>query len=710
MLRSKLPYILILSLSIRTFTAVSQVSYVDSLRTVWEDTNHPDSVRMPALANLIWAGYVYSDPDSAYLLTNELKNLAKKNNNAKMMIVSLNAYGVIKTLTGDYDSAMYYFKECEMVSKQTGHSEDQATSIMNIGNVFRMKGNLAEAIINYNSARKIYESLEMIDRVLQIYTNISLVYSDQKDFKMAQEYLKKGEALINEGYGDKQAAIYNYYNQGVNYNNREIPDSAILYLEKTKVLAESMNNEIMLLHTYVAMGSAYRTVDDGLALDYFNNALTKGKELNDVQAISTTNFHLADVFLKQGKMDLAITHAKQSLEIAEELEMLFNMNEASQILYQAYKAKGNTANALEYYEKFILYRDSLEGESNQKEIINQEYKFEYEKKAAADSVKAAEESKIQAALLKAEKSENQKRKQQSYFLIGGLLIAIIFGIVVFNRFKITNKQKVVIEEQKNEIIDSIRYAKRIQSAILPPDKVVKANLENSFILYKPKDIVAGDFYWMQTTGNKIIFAAADCTGHGVPGALVSVVCHNALNRSVKEFNLIDPADILDKTRELVVTEFQKSDEEVKDGMDIALCVLDDLKLQYAGAHNPLWIIRNSDFDSNLGVHKEEGSEWQLLEIKADKQPIGITHEPKSFTAHSVQLKTNDRIFVFSDGFSDQFGGDQGKKFKTKAFKQLLLSIQHLDMEAQKKEIDRAFEEWKGDIEQLDDVCIIGVRV
>jgi ligand-binding sensor domain-containing protein len=255
-------------------------------------------------------------------------------------------------------------------------------------------------------------------------------------------------------------------------------------------------------------------------------------------------------------------------------------------------------------------------------------------------------------------------------------------------------QKDIIEEAHKEITDSIEYAKRIQSAILPHKKVVKQYLENSFILYKPKNIVAGDFYWMEHADDKVIFAAADCTGHGVPGAMVSVICHNALNRSVREYGLTDPGKILDKTREIVIEEFDKSEEDVKDGMDIALCTLQGKSMEFAGAHNPLWIIRNGE----------------LIEIKGDKQPIGKFINAKPFTTHQVELQKEDIVFVFSDGYADQFGGDKGKKMKASNFKKLLLSIQDKAFSDQERLIDEAFEEWKGDMEQLDDVCVIGVKI
>ena len=263
--------------------------------------------------------------------------------------------------------------------------------------------------------------------------------------------------------------------------------------------------------------------------------------------------------------------------------------------------------------------------------------------------------------------------------------------------KTINKLQQSNAEKQNllkEITDSISYAKSIQTAILPSQRIIKESLKESFILYKPKDIVAGDFYWMEHKDNTALFAAADCTGHGVPGAMVSVVCNNALNRAVREYGLIIPGEILDKARDIVVGEFEKSDEEVKDGMDIALCSIEGNNLKYAGAHNPLWMIRNGE----------------LSEIKANKQPIGRFDNPKPYTTHNVELQKGDLIYIFSDGYVDQFGGERGKKFKAKAFRQLLLSIHDQLMEEQKISIDNAFETWRGSLDQIDDVCVIGVRV
>ncbi len=291
-------------------------------------------------------------------------------------------------------------------------------------------------------------------------------------------------------------------------------------------------------------------------------------------------------------------------------------------------------------------------------------------------------------------------------------IAFYFRTIVNDFEKIIKKKNVLLKETKSEIEQqhteikaSISYAKRIQEAILPSNNLVEKYLKDSFIYYQPKDIIAGDFYWMhvlpepngwEINGDTILFSAADCTGHGVPGAMVSVVCNNALNQSVKEFGITQPSLILEKTRELVIETFSESVENVQDGMDLALCSL-NLKtheLQFSGANNPLWIIRDG----------------KILETKGDKHHVGKNDLMPDFNNHKIQLQKNDIIYIFSDGYVDQFGGPKGKKFMSAKFKQLLLSINSQPMNEQLNSLKNTFNQWKGKLEQVDDVCVIGVKI
>ncbi|NQY66672.1 MAG: SpoIIE family protein phosphatase [Flavobacteriales bacterium] len=257
-------------------------------------------------------------------------------------------------------------------------------------------------------------------------------------------------------------------------------------------------------------------------------------------------------------------------------------------------------------------------------------------------------------------------------------------------------QKDLVEERSQDITASITYAKRIQDAILPPIKLIKDHLPNAFVLFKPKDIVSGDFYWLGARGDKILFAAVDCTGHGVPGAMVSVIGHNSLNRAVREFGLTEPAKILDKLNELVKETFEKSEDEVRDGMDIAICSLDKKSgsLEFSGANNPLFLLRDGE----------------VIETKGDKQPIGNYVKTKSYSNHKIETKSGDMLYIFSDGYVDQFGGPKGKKFKVKRMKELMIDIHRKKMEDQKRLLNKAFELWRGDQEQIDDVCIFGIKL
>jgi serine phosphatase RsbU (regulator of sigma subunit) len=348
-------------------------------------------------------------------------------------------------------------------------------------------------------------------------------------------------------------------------------------------------------------------------------------------------------------------------------------------------------------EKVLLAQDSILGE--QKTILSGQ-QGELDKNLQELEIQQSQ-MKEQEAVLDNNLVKINSQQNLLYLFIVIVLFVSILLFIAYRNYRLKKlamnevvEQKEVIEEQHQEIKDSMEYAKRIQSAILPPQKLVKEYLKESFILYKPKDIVAGDFYWMEHKAGKVLFAAADCTGHGVPGAMVSVICNGALNRAVREFGLTEPAKILGKARDIVIEEFEKSEEEVKDGMDIALCSLEGNKLIYAGAHNPLWIVRSGE----------------ILETKANKQPIGKFDNPLPYTSHSFDLEKGDTIYIFSDGFVDQFGGEKGKKFKAKAFRKLLLSIQDKTLEEQSLIIDQAFESWRGKLEQIDDVCVIGVRV
>jgi serine phosphatase RsbU (regulator of sigma subunit) len=260
------------------------------------------------------------------------------------------------------------------------------------------------------------------------------------------------------------------------------------------------------------------------------------------------------------------------------------------------------------------------------------------------------------------------------------------------------KEKDSIQREKRELVDSINYAKRIQTALLPSSAVIRERIGENFILYLPKDIVSGDFYWVETVDDWVFFAVCDCTGHGVPGALINIVCNNALNRSIKEYGITSPAKILDKVAELIV-ESIGLDGEVKDGMDASICSFNKTtrELFWSGANIPLWIARTEFV-------------YELIEHRPDKQAIGLTDDRQPFTEHKIQIQKGDILYLASDGYADQFGGENGKKLTRKKFKELLLLQRGISLEQQQVNLLNFHNEYKGKGDQIDDILVMGIRI
>ncbi|MBC7696343.1 MAG: SpoIIE family protein phosphatase [Burkholderiales bacterium] len=421
-----------------------------------------------------------------------------------------------------------------------------------------------------------------------------------------------------------------------------------------------------------------------------------------MSCIKTNNLALGDKYVKE-MTDTRLTPCRYGTAARVSLTKMFAA---------FYEAKGDNTKTVYYLKDYIRSVDSADMSAQSLLVSEQLLKGNFEKEQQ-DQLMEQQKKDIETEEL---------HNRQNLIIIAAIIVLVLVSLLLFLSYKSGKQkkaslleigkqkqeieyQKEVVEEKNKEIIESINYAKRLQEAILPPLDFIKQKLPESFIYYQPKDIVAGDFYWLEEADGKIFIAAADSTGHGVPGALVSIVCSNALNRSVKEFNLTDPGSILDKTRELVLETFSKSDSNVKDGMDISMACIDFVgsgsnyvHLTWAGANNPLWYINKN----------AEGND-QLIEIKGDKQSIGLTDNPRNFTTHQVNLQKGDSIFLFTDGFADQFGGTKGKKFKYKPLQELLIFNQYRSFSEQNALLSDTFTNWKGNLEQVDDVCIIGVR-
>jgi serine phosphatase RsbU (regulator of sigma subunit)/Flp pilus assembly protein TadD len=693
-------FTLIFVIAIFQSNSLAQSTKIDSLKKIINTTKN-DSIKVDAYEK--WDELIYlNDPILDLKLNEKIKLICsrqlQKNKSSVYFKTKLsfayNNLGNLLEYKGNYALSLEYHQKSLALATEINDKKRIASSYNNIGNLYKRLELVDKALLNYEKSLALRENMKDFNNQAIILNNIGLIYLSKDDYRKAEGFLKRCLAF-NIPTSNNLA----YLNLGLVKRDMNELDSSLIYFQKSFEIDSALSNKHGMVVTLNRWGHV---------------CFMKSKELE----MASEKSFAKRLQLKGLKLLL------QALQLAEELNQPSEEQESHLVLSNIYNKNNQPEKAYYHLNKYFTLNEKLNSQEEQEKILRKDYKNEMALKNLKDSLKRIETKKINDERFKVQEAEIENEKLQKYFLYFGVLVLIVFGLFIYNRFKITKRQNLIIEKQKsevekahdeleeknNEIVDSINYAKRIQAAILPSKTALDETSNDNFILYKPKDIVAGDFYWIENI--KIeneqpisFFAAADCTGHGVPGALVSVVCHNALNKALHEHQLMRPDLILNKTREIIIKEFEKgimnSNESIKDGMDIALCKIQGNKLQFAGAHNPLWIIRNNE----------------LIEIKADKQPIGKFENYKDFHLNEFQLEKNDTLFIFTDGYQDQFGGvssennkPTGKKYKAARLKTLLLSIHHLPMKEQQIKIENSLEEWKGNLEQVDDICMIGVRV
>ncbi|MBA3683447.1 MAG: tetratricopeptide repeat protein [Bacteroidetes bacterium] len=711
----KLPVLLFLLVALPHF----YFSNIDSLLTVVK--TQKDTTRINTLVrianNYINAGQM-ADGEK-YLIMAHDENTLVKDLNCELFIS-------IKNISFNYKKSKFKLayelgEETLPLAIQLKKSDAIAECKMYMGMCAGRLGDFKKALAFYHQALPVFEANHNLGMQMKLYSNIAGVYFDQLDYKTAIEYFKKTlEMAIQKS--DNKVIGQTYNNIGSALSNLNDKGAKEYYLKAVKVNLLS-DNKHNLGYNYMNLASC-EIIENNIvkAKEYNKEALAIFTEFKDPYSIVSCLSVDADIFISEKKYKQAVEVMERAIKICDKTGSPLLMERTYKQMADCYELAGDLKRSISYMRKFVSIKDSIINDEIREEVTKKQLYYEFDKKRLADSLDAEAKQKY----LKQEVDNNKRSASlQRNISVISLLSLLIVGILAFYIYrglkknkqasKIIEDQKRIVEGKNTEILDSISYAKRIQNAILPSSRLVKEYFKDSFILYKPKDIVAGDFYWMEVISQKqslssmqlsqtekvptadlVLIAAADCTGHGVPGALVSVVCHNALNRSVREYGITDPGKILDKTRDLVISEFEKSEEEVLDGMDISLCVLDikTMEINWSGANNPLWIIRNNE----------------LMDVKPDKQPIGKFESAKPFTSHKIKLEQNDCIYIFTDGYQDQFGGESAKKFKVSKFKELILSVSASNMEEQQKRIDNAFHDWKGELEQVDDICIIGIRI
>jgi len=625
----------------------------------------------------------------------------------------------------------------------------QATTLRNMGNAYKELSDLPNALEYYKRCLKIAEVIGDKMNIGGAVLNTGVVYLELDSNIKAMEYLQRGLKVFSD-IGNKRGLAICYESLGRIYSNLSNDSLALEYYERAINLYDEMDNKRGKAQSLNNIASIYEKQKRfAEALDNYEFSLKMFKEEGDSANMAFSLAGIGNIYSNGEKnQKKAEPFYVRALDLAKKSNDLDLQTQSFNALKDVYKEQGRYKEAFEMYDQYVYAKDSLLKMQNAEGIHRNEMQNNFNEK---QELQKAENDK-QTAIAK---EKDKRQKAIILAVIAGLLLVVVFSVFMFNRWRITQKQKKVIEKQKEEvdkqreladsrriiaeeqklviqeqktevekskrevdeknkdITDSINYAQRIQRAVLPHRRDIMAAFPESFVLFKPKDIVSGDFYWAfsplplkrevglpagQARGEVFYLACCDCTGHGVPGAFMSLLNISFLNQAVNEKEIREPDKILNEVRLSIVKALNPDgNEERKDGMDAVLCAI-DLKnkiLHAACANNPIWYIQNGE----------------LKEIKPDKMPVGShTNIATPFTKHSIQLQPGDSVYLFTDGYADQFGGPKNKKFRYKQLKEILLGNTLLPMKMQKDILQKAFEDWQGKCEQIDDVLVIGIRI
>ena len=626
---------------------------------------------------------------------------------------SLLNIGIIYWEQGDYSIAMEYHTKSFKLYNEIGDKNGSATSLHNIGKSYKSQGDYVKSLEYYTRSLKIREEIGDKNGVAESLLNIGDVYKKNIDFEKAFEYLNRSLSIYTE-IENKEGIAFCLNLMGLIHENKGAFIEALNCYNKCLVIHQDLGNLKGLANTYNNLGvlcKAQKKFD--LAVDFYMKSLKICEEIGVRTLTSNVLGNIAMLKYLQNNYQQAEKYAQRSLVISNELIALERIEFNSNLLYLIYKKTANDSKALEMLELYNKTNDTLSKMDLKDLLLKEKVKQEYELKIYKDSIDNLIEINAKNEKIAKSDAELKSKRDQQLFLLIGLGIVLLFSMFIYNRFRVTNRQKKVIqhqhqrlkqnhvelEEAHKDITDSIVYAKRIQDATLTSKTYINDVLPQSFIYFNPKDLVSGDFYWVFSNNEHVFFTVADCTGHGVPGAFMSMIGNSLLNQMIIENNIQDTNLIMDRVSDKVKESLDQKGEqgESRDGMDMMLCKLNKKtnELMYTGAKNPLYLIR----------------EGEVIEYKGDKRPVGYyTAENVLFTSNKISLKKNDIIYLFSDGFSDQFGGETAKKYKAANFKRFLLSIYDKDVDLQQQLLSDEFDRWKGELEQIDDVCVMGVRV
>ncbi len=653
-------------------------------------------------------------------------------------VSTLNRLSIKLLDAGQYDSSLVYNGKTIALAEKLDFKRGLAKAYAICGDNYAYKDNYPKILENDLKALALYQELGDKKAIASINGSIGNAYWNQGNYPTALECDFKALA-INQEIGNKSGIAVSLAGIGTIYMDQGNDAKALEYYIKAMNMNKELGNKNALANNYCNVGNAYYDLGNRtMGLEFYFKALALKIKLDDKRGIARNCGNIGNIYEDMGDYKQALEYEFRALDIDQKvgykkgtvskmtsigsiytrlkdfkksrLYLDSALHVAQRIGEKEYtkgalselshldEVSGNYKEAFGDYKTYIAYRDSLTNASNTRKIVQSEMNFEFEQKQAAEKAERDKKDAVSAQELK-------KQLIIRNAFIAGFALMLALAFFIFRSYwqkhkdnQIINRQKILVEKKQKEVVSSIHYAQQIQKALLASDSLLGKYLPEYFVLYRPKDIVSGDFYWGTAKDNRFYLAVCDSTGHGVPGAFMSLLNISFMNEAITEKNIMKPNEVLNHTRKRLIEKV--SQDGSQDGMDgtlISLPVnsLANGELIYSGAYNAPLIIRDG----------------KIIELPVDKLPVGAS--PKdyiSFTASTFNLQKGDIIYAFTDGYADQFGGPKGKKFKYRQFTETLLATAKLTMEEQKKKLEEILDEWKGLMEQVDDILVIGVRV
>ncbi len=749
--------------SISTYLKLAALHYKDTTSAATKYLNKAYAIAKPSGEKRFLGDYyvalgVYKEKQGdANAAVDNYNNALTMYRAAKYYPGQINALyknGVCHARNGKLRLAIPLFEESARKASESNNIKELANSNYNIGYAHANLGENKESVSYYNISLERYTELNDSDGMAKIYNVLGSAYQGMSDFSNSiSAYISAKK--IYEKLGEQKNYAGCLINMGFVYEAMHNEDKALAGFYEAERILESIQDKDYLANVRHSIGTALlRRGQYDEALKKYNLAKQTFLELENQDYYANCLYSIAEIYFHQKQNDKALSMITEALQIKRDIEEQGGICSGLLQLGQFYSETGKAKQAIEFYNEALAVARKigaiaseinalksladLNSELGNYRLANTYYSQHSELKDSVFKTESAEKIAEMEALYQNEKQagqinilNEQKKAQESQLkvngmqrnmLLGGIVVLFIIAFLIFNRYRLKQRSNLELQSayneiqvnrdeialQKKEIMDSIYYAKRIQEAILPTPGMLNKFFTEHFVFYRPKDVVSGDLYWFSQVNNTIVLAAVDCTGHGVPGAFMSVIGVDHLNHLVNDKQITDPAKVLTELDHGIFSAFGKDDSGkiIQDGMDMALCAidLDTNILNFSGAHRPLIHVRGN----------------VVTALKPTKASIGgYLSDKKTFSNDSLQLQKGDCIYMFTDGYADQFGGPRGKKFKYKQLLDLILNNVNDSMETQKQKLASAFENWKAwpvvgsaqrDLEQVDDVCVIGVRV